>query len=189
MSRVFIFNKFPPRGTLLSSKNDYSGFAVLDYVLANHRMARMYETTWLERLFQSCQHQHRLLSYEQLSNFGNDASIWFWAVWECAQLCVMNKLKTPPEKPRETFLALEETLRFFAWSIDNTAKQVEASSPEQTNRSSTPSSTISPPITSSSSGEVNVSTDKALEKCMYNAYEGVALPLPQLLRTVKFFYE
>jgi hypothetical protein len=50
----------------------------------------MYATTWLERLFQSCQRkskngssneeqlpedQHRLLSYEQLPNFGNDALV------------------------------------------------------------------------------------------------------------------
>jgi len=51
---------------------------------------RMYASTWLERLFQSCQRksnnesskeeqlsedQHRLLSYEQLPNFGNDALV------------------------------------------------------------------------------------------------------------------
>ncbi|CAF5134282.1 unnamed protein product, partial [Rotaria socialis] len=75
-------------------------------------------------------------------------------------------------------------------------KKVEASSSEQTNRSSIPSSsTINPPVisSSSSSGGVNVSADKvdwwcdlhrcglllqlieALEKCMYNAYEGAAL--------------
>ncbi|CAF4550319.1 unnamed protein product, partial [Rotaria magnacalcarata] len=111
----------------------------------------MYATTWLERLFQSCQRksnnesskdehlsedQHRLLSYEQLPNFGNDAL----------------NLKSPLGKPQETFLALEETLRFFAWPIDNNAKKVEASSSEQTNRSSTPSSsTINPPVISSSS--------------------------------------
>ncbi len=51
---------------------------------------RMYASTWLERLFQSCQRksnngstkdeqltedQHRVLSYEQLPNFGNDALV------------------------------------------------------------------------------------------------------------------
>jgi hypothetical protein len=50
----------------------------------------MHASTWLERLFQSCQRksnngsskdeqlstdQHRLLSYEQLPNFGNDALV------------------------------------------------------------------------------------------------------------------
>jgi hypothetical protein len=92
-----------------------------------------------------------------------------------------------------------ETLRFFAWPIDNTTKKIEASTSEQTNRSSTPLSTTNPPLTSSSSSEINLSTaDKgdwwcdlhrcglllqlieALEKCMYNAYEGAALSLPQL---------
>ncbi|CAF3410651.1 unnamed protein product, partial [Rotaria socialis] len=138
---------------------------------------RMYGTTWLESLFQSCQrksnngsskdehlsdNQHGLLSYEQLLNFGNDALIWFRAIWECAQFCVMNKLKTPLGKPQETFLALEEILRFFAWPIDNNTKKVEGSSSDQTNRSSTPSSTtVNPPATaSSSSGEANVPADK-----------------------------
>ncbi|CAF4062726.1 unnamed protein product [Rotaria magnacalcarata] len=70
----------------------------------------MYTTTWLERLFQSCQHK--------------------------------------------------KTLRSFAWLIDNNTKKVETSSSEQTNRPSTLSSTINDPVTSSSSSEVNVSTDK-----------------------------
>lgn len=52
----------------------------------------MYASTWLERLFQSCQrksnktatndeqlltnhHRHRSLNYEQLPNFGNDALV------------------------------------------------------------------------------------------------------------------
>ncbi|UJR15815.1 hypothetical protein I4U23_002744 [Adineta vaga] len=237
-------SKFPTHGTLLSSKNDYSGFAsivkrnhmntpylgtftthcfnlILGYILVNHQMPRMHASTWLERLFQSCQrkskngtsneelsseNQHRLLSYEQLPNFGNDALIWFWAIWECAQFCVMNKLKTPLGKPQETFLALEETLRFFAWPVNTNSKKVETTSLEHMNRSSTPSSTTNLPVTSSSSSEMNLSTDKgdwwcdlhrcglllqlleALEKCMYNAYEGAALSLPQLPKTVKFFF-
>ena len=130
----YLFSKFPTHGTLLSSKNDYSGFAsivkrnhmstpylgtftthcfnlTLGYILVNHQMPyvslfsswilkenqsfyfccrRMYASTWLERLFQSCQRkskngpsnedpslerQHRVLSYEQLPNFGNDALV------------------------------------------------------------------------------------------------------------------
>lgn len=57
------------------------------------RSRRMYASTWLERLFQSCQrksnktgsideqvvtnnhHHHRMLNYEQLPNFGNDALV------------------------------------------------------------------------------------------------------------------
>ncbi|CAF4861805.1 unnamed protein product [Rotaria socialis] len=67
---------------------------------------------------------------------------------------------------------ISEALRFFAWSIDNNTKKVEAPPSEQTNGSST----------SSSSGEVNVSTDNGdwwcdLHRC------GLLL---QLI-TVKFF--
>ncbi|CAF4349866.1 unnamed protein product, partial [Rotaria magnacalcarata] len=137
---------------------------ILGYILVNHQMPRMYATTWLERLFQSCQHQHRLLSYEKLPLFGNDAliwfikNIWFWAIWKCAQFCVMNKLKTSLGKPQETSLVLEGDIdssfyvasaylseEFFSWSIHNNTKKVEASSSEQTNLASTPSSTINPP--------------------------------------------
>jgi bacterioferritin (cytochrome b1) len=79
---------------------------ILGYILVNHQMPyviffnslkfflfrRMYASTWLERLFQSCQrksnnetskeeqiseNQHRLLSYEQLPTFGNDAKVGF----------------------------------------------------------------------------------------------------------------
>ncbi|CAF4975087.1 unnamed protein product [Rotaria sp. Silwood1] len=82
-----------------------------------------------------------------------------------------------------------ETLQFFAWSIVNNTKTVESSSSEQTNRSLTPSSTTNLPVTSSSSSssssEVNLPTDKALKKCMY---EGAALSLPQFPKTIKFFF-
>lgn len=98
-----------------------------------------------------------------------------------------------------------ETLRFFAWPIDSNSKKIEGSSSDPTNRSSTPSSTSNVPLTSSSSNELSLSTDKAewwsdlhrcglllqlieaLEKCMYNAYEGAALALPVLPKVMKVF--
>jgi len=74
-------------------------------------------------------------------------------------------------------------LRFFAWPIDlSNMKKNEVSSSEQTNQSN----------------DTQISNEKgdwwcdlhrcglllqlieALEKCMYNAYEGAALSLPQL---------
>ncbi|CAF5059055.1 unnamed protein product, partial [Rotaria sp. Silwood1] len=95
-------------GTFLSSKKDYSivkrnhmntsylgrftRYCFLFNILVNHQTLRMYLTTLLECLFQSCQRksnnesskeeqllesQHRLLSYEQLPNFGNDALLGF----------------------------------------------------------------------------------------------------------------
>ncbi|CAF4577300.1 unnamed protein product, partial [Rotaria magnacalcarata] len=164
----FLVRKFPTRGKLLSSKNDYSGFAsifkrnhmnspylgtftthcfnlILGYILVNHQMSRMYATTWLERLFQSCQRQS-------------------------------NNESSKDEHLSEDQHRLLKTLRFFAWSIDNNTKKVEAPSSEQTNGSST----------SSSSGEVNVSTDKGdwwcdLHRC------GLLLQLIVALEKLKFF--
>lgn len=37
-----------------------------------------------------------------------------WACWEAAQLCVLNKLRTPLGKPPETFTAIELALRELA---------------------------------------------------------------------------
>ncbi|CAF1174376.1 unnamed protein product [Didymodactylos carnosus] len=172
----------------------------IGYILIGHQMPRMYANTWLDRLFQSCQRkwtdttkykQHqRALAYEQIPNFGNDALLWFWAIWECAQYCVMNKLKTSLGKPQETFLALEETLRAFAWPVTKT--------------DTLSSSSDHVPSTSSNSNEANIEKPEwwcdlhrcglllqlieCLEKCIYNAYEGTALSLPQLPKPIKFFF-
>ncbi|CAM4860927.1 unnamed protein product [Rotaria socialis] len=72
----------------------------------------MYATTWLERLFQSCQRQsnnesskdehlsedqHRLLSYEQLPNFGNDAlTVKFFCITNKSTCCEwLNRIRIP----------------------------------------------------------------------------------------------
>ncbi|CAF4381383.1 unnamed protein product [Rotaria magnacalcarata] len=136
---------------------------ILGYILVNHQMPKTNnESSKNKHLSED---QHRLLSYEKLPHFGNDAliwfikNIWFWAIWKCAQFCVMNKLKTSLGKPQETSLVLEGDIdssfyvasaylseEFFSWSIHNNTKKVEASSSEQTNLASTPSSTINPPV-------------------------------------------
>ena len=87
-------------------------------------------------------------------------------------------------------------------------KAIDHSSSDHTNRSSTPSSSANAPMASSSSSstDINSSADRgewwsdlhrcglllqlleALEKCMYNAYEGAALSLPLLPKAVKFFF-
>ncbi|CAM4825337.1 unnamed protein product [Rotaria magnacalcarata] len=137
---------------------------ILGYILVNHQMPRIKTNNESSKNKHLSEDQHRLLSYEKLPHFGNDAliwfikNIWFWAIWKCAQFCVMNKLKTSLGKPQETSLVLEGDIdssfyvasaylseEFFSWSIHNNTKKVEASSSEQTNLASTPSSTINPP--------------------------------------------
>lgn len=44
----------------------------------------------------------------------NNAVLLSWACWEAAQLCVLNKLRTPLGKPPETFTSIEVAIRTLA---------------------------------------------------------------------------
>lgn len=48
---------------------------------------------------------------------GNLSLLWFWAVWESAQFCVLSKLRTPLGKPQETFTAVEAVLKQYTTQI------------------------------------------------------------------------
>lgn len=36
-----------------------------------------------------------------------ESALLFWETWECAQYCVINKLRTTLGKPQDTFIAIE----------------------------------------------------------------------------------
>lgn len=44
----------------------------------------------------------------------NNSVLLPWACWEAAQLCVLNKLRTPLGKPPETFTSIETAIRTLA---------------------------------------------------------------------------
>ena len=44
--------------------------------------------------------------------------LWFWATWESAQYCVLNRLRTPLGKPQDTFTSIEGVLKMFAKELD-----------------------------------------------------------------------
>jgi len=37
--------------------------------------------------------------------------LWFWALWEAAQFCVLSRLRTPLGKPQDTFAAIEAAVK------------------------------------------------------------------------------
>jgi len=37
--------------------------------------------------------------------------LWFWALWEAAQFCVLSRLRTPLGKPQDTFAAIEAAIK------------------------------------------------------------------------------
>lgn len=49
--------------------------------------------------------------------------LWFWATWESAQYCVLNRLRTPLGKPQETFTSIEGVLKMFAKELDKPAEE------------------------------------------------------------------
>lgn len=53
----------------------------------------------------------------------NEAMLWFWATWESAQYCVLNRLRTPLGKPQETFTSIEGVLKMFAKELDKPAEE------------------------------------------------------------------
>uniref|UniRef100_A0A915JT02 Uncharacterized protein n=1 Tax=Romanomermis culicivorax TaxID=13658 RepID=A0A915JT02_ROMCU len=91
--------------------------------------------------------------------------LWYWAVWECAQLCINSRLKTPFGKPQDTFLTIEAEIK---------ALSHESQSNE---------------ILHGEKGTKLIASEwfrvrwllvfvEILDKQLYNAYEGTAFALP-----------
>lgn len=62
----------------------------------------------------------------------NNSVLFPWVCWEAAQLCVLNKLRTPLGKPPETFTRIENAIRSFAkqtktfeFNLENNVKAVD----------------------------------------------------------------
>ena len=96
--------------------------AIMSYVL--NGAAPSMHVAWLERQFYSCQKLGEkdavigATPRDEMEHLvvlagGNDRLLWFWAVWEAAQFCVLSKLRTPLGKPQETFTAIESTLKNY----------------------------------------------------------------------------
>lgn len=49
--------------------------------------------------------------------------LWFWATWESAQYCVLNRLRTPLGKPQDTFTSIEGVLKMFAKELDKATEE------------------------------------------------------------------
>jgi PI-3-kinase-related kinase SMG-1 len=81
----------------------------------------IYSKSWLERVFFSSQrnaiddktaaHKDPYLAKDMITidsiAENHEGLLWFWALWECAQFCVQQRLKTPLGKAQDTFVAIE----------------------------------------------------------------------------------
>ncbi|XP_067088604.1 serine/threonine-protein kinase SMG1 isoform X1 [Osmerus mordax] len=139
---------------------------------------------WLERLYHSCQ---RLEKGEgggggsvPRALLKTEAALWQWAVWEAAQFTVLAKLRTPLGRAQDTFQTIEGTIRSLAAHSLNADSELGQWSAGDTDDGH-------------HANQLRVALLlqflEALEKLMYNAYEGCANALtapPKGIRT--FFY-
>lgn len=51
------------------------------------------------------------LAPRELASGHHAGALWSWALWECAQACVQQKLRTVLGKPQETFTSVEGALK------------------------------------------------------------------------------
>ncbi|KFM68140.1 Serine/threonine-protein kinase SMG1, partial [Stegodyphus mimosarum] len=134
-----------------------------------------HEKKWLLKLFHSCPPPERHSRIDFLMGYlanNSLAVLWFWAVWEVAQSCVISKLRTPLGKPQETFMAIEGALKSAAKFSKNQEDNFSSESKHLTLL------------------RVNLllSLMEHLEKLMYNAYEGCAAALPSPPKNVRTFF-
>jgi PI-3-kinase-related kinase SMG-1 len=126
--------------------------------------------------------------------------LWFWGLWECSQLFVQSKLKTPLGKPQDSFLAIESALKAY---FNNTSTNNDS----QSTQSASGESTIKNQKSNSDDWYMDLSRVtllvqfvEYLEKNIYNgivdvhmhcnnAYEGTAASMTQpSLKAIKIFF-
>lgn len=119
----------------------------------------------------------------------HEGLLWFWGLWECSQLFVQSKLKTPLGKPQDSFLAIESALKAY---FNNTSTNNDS----QSTQSASGESTIKNQKSNSDDWYMDLSRVtllvqfvEYLEKNIYNAYEGTAASMTQpSLKAIKIFF-
>ncbi|XP_067130817.1 serine/threonine-protein kinase SMG1 [Centruroides vittatus] len=157
----------------LSTFHSHNFKTVMTYILQGIEPE---DKNWLYRLFYTSQHidkQSKLSGMLMTLMVSNNSLLWFWTTWEVAQLCVLNKLRTPLGKPQETFTTIEGAIKSYA---KQAGKQENLK--------------ISQNCNGNDLLRVRLLLDimEHLEKLMYNAYEGCALTLSTPPKTVRTFF-
>lgn len=162
---------------------------IMAYILHDTSPIQSGSWNWLEAMFYSCQgatHDHKMMETFRMSNFvdNNEAMLWFWATWESAQYCVLNRLRTPLGKPQETFTSIEGVLKMFAKELDKPAEERNDISKTDQKKGGAKSSDLSSHLRV----HLLLQFMEHLEKLLYNAYEGCAVAMPMSPKTVRTFF-
>ncbi|XP_065311979.1 serine/threonine-protein kinase SMG1 isoform X2 [Dermacentor albipictus] len=112
----------------------------------------------------ACELRLERLAPAGLASGRHAGALWCWALWECAQTCVQQKLRTALGKPQETFTSVEGALKALLAEPSPTG------------------------IPSLKRAQLLLDFLEQLDKCMYNAYEGSAGSLPAAPKAVRTFF-
>lgn len=89
---------------------------------------------WLKEIFMECfplqlqnpsPREHEQWLEMKQTCLENNSVLLPWVCWEAAQLCVLNKLRTPLGKPQDTFTRIENAIRSFAKQTKSSEMQEE----------------------------------------------------------------
>ncbi|CAH1794898.1 unnamed protein product [Owenia fusiformis] len=159
---------------------------VMNYVLTNINQSMHNDLSWLEGVYQTCQHKEKELEVKETANSlssmvdGNDSLLWFWAMAESAQFCVLAKLRTPLGKPQDTFTKIEGALKAYAVQLKHGEKE-EKGEDEGEKSSAAPYEALL-------RAHLLIYFMEVLEKQLYNAYEGTAVAMAGTPKAVRTFF-
>ncbi|XP_048758488.2 serine/threonine-protein kinase SMG1-like [Ostrea edulis] len=161
---------------------------IMAFILHDTQPIQSGSWNWLEAMFYSCQdasRDNKMMESFRMANFvdNNEAMLWFWATWESAQYCVLNRLRTPLGKPQDTFTSIEGVLKMFAKELDKATEEGNNLSKSEQKKGSK-----SDDLSSHLRVHLLLQFMEHLEKLLYNAYEGCAMAMPMSPKTVRTFF-
>ncbi|XP_062590366.1 serine/threonine-protein kinase SMG1-like isoform X1 [Saccostrea cucullata] len=161
---------------------------IMAYILHETQPIQSGSWNWLEAMFYSCQdasRDNKMMESFRMSNFvdNNEAMLWFWATWESAQYCVLNRLRTPLGKPQDTFTSIEGVLKMFAKELDKPTDERN-----DINKTEQKKGVKNDDLSSHLRVHLLLQFMEHLEKLLYNAYEGCAMAMPMSPKSVRTFF-
>ncbi|KAJ8319497.1 hypothetical protein KUTeg_004588 [Tegillarca granosa] len=162
---------------------------VMAYILHNKPPVQSGGWYWIEAMYFRCQQPETKAKHPELfclTDFieGNEAMSWFWATWESAQFCILNRLRTPLGKPQETFTSIESVLKQYCAELysqqdgeDNDKTKIEQGKGGKNNE-----------VGNHFRIHLLLHFMEHLEKLLYNAYEGCATAMPMSPKAVRTFF-
>uniref|UniRef100_A0A2C9LZC5 non-specific serine/threonine protein kinase n=1 Tax=Biomphalaria glabrata TaxID=6526 RepID=A0A2C9LZC5_BIOGL len=162
---------------------------VMAFILNGTQPSQNGSFHWLEAMYHAKQRNGKNKSRTDFSITltdvidSNESLLWFWATWECAQFAILSRLRTPLGKAPETFMAIESVIKVFAAESHNFSCVDDL----QDKRDG---------IRGEKVGEyvclqrvhLLMNFMEHLDKLLYNAYEGCAVAMPAVHKTVKTFF-